>query len=340
MKTMTGRERVRAALSFAETDRTPRDLWALPGLKVARKTEYELLLAEYPMDTASVAPAYPPTDRGLPDFPQPGSYTDHWGSVWHVGEPGVIGEVKQPALVDWSALPSYRAPWGRLAGRDFSPVHRFCERSDRFVLSEWTANPFERLQFLRGTENLYVDIAYGTAEVRVLLQQIHEYNLEDIRGWCNTPVDGIVFCDDWGSNRSLLISPRIWRELFRPLYQEYVALIHAAGKAAFFHSDGNIQAIYGDLVEIGIDALNSQLFVMDIEALGQLYRGKITFWGELDRQRTLPFGTPEQVRADVARVRHALDCGCGGLIAQLEWGTRDPVDNIRAAYAAWAAPDL
>jgi hypothetical protein len=338
MKTMTGRERVWAALKFAPTDRTPRDLWSLPGLKLARPTEYAAVVGEYPLDTAGAAAAYPPSDRGLPAYPQPGSYTDHWGSVWRVGEPGVIGEVKQPALADWAGLPAYRAPWARLAERDFAPVHRFCAETDRFVLSEWTANPFERLQFLRGTENLFLDLAYGVEEVRTLLQLIHEYNLEDLRGWCTTPVDGIVFCDDWGSNRSLLINPRTWRELFRPLYAEYVALIHAAGKAAFFHSDGNIEAIYGDLVEIGIDAINSQLFVMNIEELGRLYGGKITFWGELDRQRVLPFGTPEQVRAAVLRVRRALDCGRGGVIAQMEWGLRDPQENILAAFAAWEEP--
>jgi hypothetical protein len=273
----------------------------------------------------------------LPDNPQPGSYVDHWGSVWHVGEPGVIGEVKQPALADWSRLSAYRAPWERLAGRNFDPVARLCESTDRFVFSEWTANPFERLQFLRGTEALFVDLAYGTAEVRTLLAQIHEYNLEDIGAWCATAVDGIVFADDWGSNQSLLISPRMWRQIFRPLYKEYVDLIHAAGKFAFFHSDGQIEAIYGDLVEIGVDAINSQLFVMDIERLGQRYAGQITFWGELDRQHTLPFGAPADVAAGVARVRSALDRGRGGVIAQLEWGACDPIENIRAAYAAWEA---
>jgi hypothetical protein len=91
-------------------------------------------------------------------------------------------------------------------------------------------------------------------------------------------------------------------------------------------------------VEIGIDAINSQLFVMNIEELGRLYGGKITFWGELDRQRVLPFGTPEQVRAAVLRVRRALDCGRGGVIAQMEWGLRDPQENILAAFAAWEEP--
>ena len=148
----------------------------------------------------------------------------------------------------------------------------------------------------RQSENLFIDIAYGTAELRQLLEMVHDYYLEDMRGWCSTNVDGVIFMDDWGTNRSLLIRPATWRELFKPLYKDYVDMIHASGKFAFFHSDGYIQSIYADLVEIGVDAVNSQLFSMDIEEIGRLYKGKITFWGEIDRQHVLPFGTPDEVQ--------------------------------------------
>ncbi|GIX07793.1 MAG: hypothetical protein KatS3mg115_2196 [Candidatus Poribacteria bacterium] len=99
--------------------------------------------------------------------------------------------------------------------------------------------------------------------------------------------------DDWGSQTALLISPAQWREFFKPLYADYCRILHAADKFVFFHSDGHIEAIYGDLIEIGVDAINSQLFCMNIERLGRLYRGKVTFWGEIDRQGVLAFGTPQ-----------------------------------------------
>ena len=333
---MTGRERVKAALTFNHPDRVPRDLWALKYVTFARKSEYQDVLNEFPMDTISADADYLPSDRGLPYYPEPGYYTDHWGCVWHVGEPGVIGEVKHPALPDWSGLAHFQPPWERLRGRKFDSVSRLYESTERFVFSEWTAAPFERMQFLRGTESLFMDMAYGTKEVRDLLQMVHEYNLEDIRQWSSADVDGIIFADDWGSNQNLLISPRMWRELFKPLYKEYVDLIHAGGKFAFYHSDGQISSIYGDLVEIGIDALNSQLFVMDIEELGRKYSGKITFWGELDRQHILPFGTPEDVQAAIQRLRKALWREDGGCIAQLEWGKNDPRENVQAAFQAWS----
>lgn len=206
------------------------------------------------------------------------------------------------------------------------------------MMSDVTARPFERLQFLRGTENTFMDIAYDTKELRQLLEMIHEYYLEDIRGWCETNVDGIFMMDDWGTNHSLLINPAAWRELFKPLYREYCDMIHAAGKFCFFHTDGHTEAIYGDLIEVGMDAINSQLFTMDIEGLAAKYKGKVTFWGELDRQYVLPFGTQEEVRDAVLRVRRALDDGRGGVIAQCEWGKDNSSQTIDTVFKTWAEP--
>jgi uroporphyrinogen decarboxylase len=139
-----------------------------------------------------------------------------------------------------------------------------------------------------------------------------------------------------GANDSLLVSPVMFKELFKPLYQEYCELIHNAGKYVFFHTDGHTQAIYDDFIEVGIDAVNSQLFTMDIEKLAEKHKGKITFWGEIDRQFILPFGIPEEVREAVRRVRCLLDDGTGGVIAQCEWGKNNPTENIKEVFRAWA----
>ena len=141
--------------------------------------------------------------------------------------------------------------------------------------------------------------------------------------------------DDWGAQHQLLIPPRVWRELFKPLYKDYCDLAHAHGKFTFMHSDGCISEIYEDLAEVGVDAMNSQLFVMDMADLARRVKGRITFWGEMDRQHVLPFGTPDDVRAAVRRVRAALDDGTGGVIAQCEWGKDNPQANIEALFKAW-----
>ena len=125
------------------------------------------------------------------------------------------------------------------------------------------------------------------------------------------------------------------RRIFKPLYADYVEIAHGLGKRFFFHSDGYIRDIIADLIEIGIDALNCQVFCMDIEELAESFKGKITFWGEIDRQRILPFGTPQDVRRAVRRYVKALRDDRGGIIAQLAWSLNDPIENIIAAYEEW-----
>jgi hypothetical protein len=127
----------------------------------------------------------------------------------------------------------------------------------------------------------------------------------------------------------------MWRAVFKPLYKHYCDIIHGGGKYVFFHSDGYIAPIYEDLVEIGVDALNSQLFCMDIEELGRRFKGRITFWGEIDRQHVMPRGTPDDVRNAVQRVRRALADERGGVIAQCEWGKDNPKENVEAVFESW-----
>jgi len=337
---MTGRDRVKACLDFKHPDRAPRDLWALPYITLFHRQELDAFISEYPLDLETVRSSSDWSQKMEQNIGQPGQYIDDWGSVWNVGEPGVIGEVKEPVLSDWSGLDKFKPPWELIRRRDLDYINRCCEQNDRFMSSEACARPFERMQFLRGTEELYIDIAYGSREFFQLLEMVHEYFLEDIRSWCRTDVDAVFLMDDWGANESLLINPDTWRQIFKPLYKEYCDIIHAAGKYVFFHTDGHTQAIFNDFIEIGMDAVNAQLFCMDIEKLAQDFKGKITFWGEIDRQFVLPFGTADQVREAVLRVRCALDDGAGGVIAQCEWGKGNMQQNIRAVFDTWNEPAL
>ncbi len=332
---MTPRERVIRTLRFECPDRAPRELWALSAISWFRADEYQEVVERFPFDFTGPRVRYGRSRYAQGEPSRPGRSTDEWGSVWEVLEAGRIGEVKQPALAEWSELDRYELPWEMLREADFSEVNRSCAETDLFVRGGGECRPFERMQFLRGTENLFLDLAYGVPEVYRLRDRLHEYYLTDLRRWAKTDVDAIGFMDDWGTQRSLLISPELWRSFYKPLYQDYCDVIHESGKFAFFRSDGHIEAIYGDLIEVGADAINSQLFCMDIEGLAARYKGKVTFWGEVDRQRLLPLGTPEEVRAAVRRVRAALDDGRGGVIAQCEWGIKDPLENVMALYDEW-----
>jgi uroporphyrinogen decarboxylase len=334
---MIPRDRVIRTLTFARPDRAPRDLWSLPGVGMHRAAELERLRGLYPPDFGAPGLGYGRGLAAVGDAYRRGRYTDEWGCTFEVYEDGVVGEIKNPPLSDWSGLERLRPP-RELLDVDWSVADRARGTDDRFILAGTSIRPFERMQFLRGTETLFEDLASGDARALRLRSLVHEFYLEELSRWAERDVDGISFMDDWGAQSALLISPAMWRELFKPLYREYAAMIRSRGKYVFFHSDGMIEEIIPDLIEIGVHALNSQLFCMDIEDIGRRFRGLITFWGEIDRQHVLPFGTPDDVRAAVRRVRAALDDGSGGVIAQCEWGLRDPFENIAAVFEEWSVP--
>jgi uroporphyrinogen decarboxylase len=332
---LTSRERVIRTLRFDGVDRPARDVWTLPAAFFGREQELRALLRAYPRDFGDSGFINPVDESPLYE---PGTWQDEWGSTWLNVQRGMIGEVKQPALDDWRKLEHWRPPL-HLLGRGFDNVNRACAATDKFV-HLGCPRPWERLQFVRGSENAYMDLAWGTQEVRTLLGVIHDYYLQHEQYIVHTDVDAVLFMDDWGARNALLISPDMWVEYFKPLYKDYVDLAHAHGKFALMHSDGYIMPLYEHLIEIGVDALNSQLFTMPIEEIGQRFKGRITFWGELDRQHTLPFGTLDDVHAAVRRVKNALWDDRGGVIGQCELNMGYSLENIRAFFEAWwGAPE-
>ncbi|MHC4961967.1 MAG: uroporphyrinogen decarboxylase family protein, partial [Planctomycetota bacterium] len=112
-------------------------------------------------------------------------------------------------------------------------------------------------------------------------------------------------------------------------------LAHANGKFAFMHSDGCISEIYPHLIEVGVDAINSQIFCMDMDELAKTAKGKITFWGEIDRQHILPSDDINEVRNAVAKVVDKLYDHSGGIIAQLEFGPGTRPENVNAVFEEW-----
>lgn len=333
---MTSRERVRKTLEFDRPDRAPRDLWMLPIVwREHPKEQVQAFLDRWPTDFAWAPGAnYQAAKRLTTGDPfAAGQFTDEWGCTFTSIHPGVIGEVKNPPLADWSQLPTLRTPT-ELLSIDAPAANAFCRTSDRFVLATACPRPFERLQFLRGSENLYLDLADPTPEFSQLLQTLHQYYLRELEAWAATDVDALRFMDDWGSQRALLIAPALWRQIFKPLYAEYCAIAHAAGKKIFMHSDGYIADIYPDLIEIGVDALNSQLFCMDIPSLAQ-HRGYITFWGEMCRQHFLPHATVQETRAAAQHALQHLWSPHGGFIAQFELGPAAKLENAHATFEEW-----
>ncbi len=333
---MTSRERVKRALTFSSIDRIPRDLWILPIALKRYDKQIKAILKKFPPDIEKLGYNFFNKNRIKEDPYKIGTYMDEWGCIFKNVQEGIIGEVKEPIITNLADINKVKPPYKLLdiLSKGRKQINKNCRKSDKFILGGW-ANPFERMQWLRGTPNLYMDIIDQPPQFFELRDIVHKYFLKEIKIWTETEVDGVIFADDWGAQNSLLISPKLWKNFFKPLYKDYCNLIHSAGKFAFMHSDGYIFDIYEDLIEIGVDAINSQLFCMDIEKIGKKFKGRITFWGEMDRQHILPSKNSNDVREAVKRLKQFLDGKCGGMIAQCEFGAAARFENVRMMFEEW-----
>jgi uroporphyrinogen decarboxylase len=326
------RELVTAALDFRDPTRLPRQMWVLPWAQTRHPEEVDRIERDFPQDITTSPFACSEPVPGGGNAHAVGTFVDAWGCTFENLQDGIIGQVKAPRLADWSEAADLRFPRERLEV-ELEKVTAFCGGTDLFVLAGTCPRPFERLQFLRGSEALYLDLNRPPAELLEFIQRLHAFYLEELSIWARTEVDALTFMDDWGSQRALLVAPELWREIFKPLYADYIALAHQHGKHAFMHSDGHITEIIPDLIEIGLDALNSQVFCMGVEELGRRFAGEITFWGEMDRQQLLPRGSAAEIAQAARRMRAAFHRN-GGLIAQCEFGPGARPENIYAFFEA------
>lgn len=330
---MTPRDLVKQTLEFRSPPRVPRQLWTLPWAQNHHAEQLAEIRRRFPDDIIGAPSCLrrQPPKQGAPYVV--GTYVDEWGCVFENVQAGVHGEVKTPAIATWDQIEAHRFP-EELLTVDVEAVNAFCRNTDKFVIAGTCPRPFERMQFFRKSDNFYTDLGEARPEMLAFLKRLHGFYMQELEIWVKTEVDALTFMDDWGAQRALLISPAMWRRYFKPLYKDYIDIAHRHGKAIFMHSDGFITPIIGDLVELGLDALNCQLFTMDIEELGRQYAGKITFWGEMDRQHLLPSGTPSDIDRAVRRVKAAL-WRDGGCIAQCEFGPGGRPENVYQVYKSW-----
>lgn len=331
---MSSRNLVKETLEFAAPNRIPRQTWILPWAERQHPDKVAQFRKRFPDDLIWAPALYNHPLKISGDRYGIGEYTDEWGCKFTNVHDGIIGAVREPLIRTWEDLDYFQPPLETLS-LDIEAVNTFCRVTDRFVLSYFPGiRPFERLQFLRTMEQALIDLVTEPPELNVLLDRIHRHYREEIEIWAKTEVDGIMLMDDWGTQQGLMISPDVFRETFKPMYREYVDIAEHYGKYVFMHSDGNITEIIPDLIELGIKALNSQLSCMDGEELGRQFRGKLTFWGEIDRQNLLPHGSRNEIENAVKRIYENFYAE-GGIIAQCEFGLGANPDNILAVLETW-----
>lgn len=207
------------------------------------------------------------------------------------------------------------------------------EKYETFNTSLIWGSHWEKAYFTRGIENYLADLAGAPDFAQELLNFIVECNMEILPKIAQCEhVDGILLGSDWGTQQDLLMSPNTWREMIKPGEKRQYELIKSYGKKVMVHSCGQILRLMPELVELGVDILNPiQPECMDLKFLKETYGDSITFWGGISTQRTLPYGTPEDVRGETREVIKLMSKN-GGYItcSSQEVQTDVPYENLVA----------
>jgi len=332
MTDITPRERVWLTLQHRQPDRVPYDFTftepAAQKLQAALGTRD--LVSALNCHMVRYKPRLP---AEVPD-PRPGFFKDEFGVVWNRTVDTDIG-IPEPLLerrsLDGFNLPDPDNP-RRYAGL---PAY-VAANPQRFRLVSFAYTLFERAWSLRGMPDLLVDMLEAPEWVDELLDALNDFNLKVVQGVLRYDIDGIIFGDDWGQQRGLIFGPALWRRFIKPRLAILFAAVRQAGKAVMIHSCGRVQELFPELIEIGLDAFNPfQPDVMDVYAVKRQFGDRLAFYGGMSVQKILPYGTPQQIRAEARRLMERIGQGGGFIIAPSHHMPGDiPVENMLAFIEA------
>ncbi|RMF01660.1 MAG: hypothetical protein D6768_10140 [Chloroflexi bacterium] len=256
-----------------------------------------------------------------------GRYEAHDGAV--------LGHAETVADVD-------AHPWPEPDWWDFSELPAMIDRLQqdgpfhvRFRLGSF----FEQAWALCGLEKFMMDLIMAP-EIPVAIMDrildIHLANLRTVLELTDGRLDMVYTYDDVATQNSLLISPKIWRQLIKPRHQKILDMVHEFGCAAMYHCDGALAPLIPELLEIGVDVLNpiqTDTPEMAPELLKSRYGDRLTFHGGIDIIKTLPQGSPEQVQAEVKARMNVLGRGGGYVMCSSHHIQPDtPLENVLAMY--------
>ena len=271
-------------------------------------------------------------------------FVDAWGVVWkkapYTAKRGVgyYWNIVGPPLADDAKVASYRPP--DPADEDMSYVDRILSRygKEKYICGTIICSTFEALRYLRGTEQAMVDLVLNRDLAGAIMDMTAAYHLRLGFRMVEKGVDMLWLADDVGAETSMLISPDTFREMVKPRLASMIQEIRRRDRDVkiAFHSDGFIEPIIDDLIDIGVQVLNPiQPECMDPAHIKRRYGDRLCLWGTVSTQATMPFGSPENVRREI-RERIA-SCGVGGgfLLAPTHNVQLDvPLENLDAFYQA------
>lgn len=278
-------------------------------------------------------------------YQEEGDYTDEWGIGWKQCEyatrygKGSYTEMANHPLAGNAALETYRPPdpdRPQLYEDAARTIQEF--KGEFWIVGVTVTTIFECAWALRGLEQLLTDFALAPETAERILDIPYRYHLTAAKRLVQMGVDMVWTGDDVGGQNNMIISPACWRKFLKPRMANFIAELKALNpqvKVAY-HSDGMIAPIIPELIEIGVDVLNPvQPACMDPAELKRQYGHKLCFWGSIDEQHTLPFGSPLDVRAEVRERLRTIGKNGGLIISPTHHVQLDtPLENFWAMQKA------
>jgi len=215
---------------------------------------------------------------------------------WHITDGSFYDEDPPDYLPDTIGTGSY--------SDFFAQIKHIRERYGVYILATIYGSHWEKAYFSRGIEHCLADFAGNTEWMQALLDLIIRKNIVMLENFLVAPeIDAVLLGSDWGTQRGLIMSPECFRRMIKPGEKQEYDLIKKYGKKVFVHSCGEIFEIMDDLIELGLDCLNPlQPECMDLSLIKSKYGSKLSFYGGISTQLTLPFGKPDEVRAESRKV--------------------------------------
>jgi len=291
---MSVRQRVIDALQHRRPDRTPYDIRFTRAAREKMAAYYGEVDFEAKLGNCLTIVRAAHTRRIAP-----GLWEDHFGVQWDRSLDADIGVVANrriaPGRLDAYEFPDPNDPALYAELDSVRPKVR-----DSLLLVKLSYNLFERAWSLVGMEELLTCMLTDKAFVHELLDRIAEYNLTVIDNVCRGEVDAVYFGDDWGQQRGLIMGPPLWREFIQPRIRRMYQRVKAKGKYVFAHCCGQVQELFGELIECGLDVFNPlQPEVMDVFGVKRAFGDRLSFYGGISTQHSLPFADARQVRDEV-----------------------------------------
>ena len=269
-----------------------------------------------------------------------GDYRDNWGNLWRNVYRGAEGVVVEGPLEDESQIGVFQPPdletLGERGPRDWKKIEadiKAMRTRDEFTVGEG-GRLFDMMYFLRGYENLMIDIALDSPNVPKIVDMLWEYDRKLIRKWLDIGVDLISFHTDIGTQNALMIAPDKFRKYLKPWFKDIFTTIRKEGTHVHLSSDGYIGEIIDDLIECGISSHDPQYRAFGIDRIQSHFLDKpVCCVLDLDRQ-LFPFCTPEEAYDHVREGVTAMARPEGGLQVQASINGATPLDNIVAICEA------